>query len=245
MEDENEFKSIKLELSCPTELGVLETKQVRVSVNTIKRLQDKNSYYEKNKYTYSMSFSVKLPDYIHAKILGATIPSMSMSNDKSKTYDVKLSKTISSDSIGSLTARWQEIIDDFVFLLELDKLQMRKVILYRFGGNVKQNRSQWTGASLGNEAKLSYIFMIGYIGSRGTVKVIRNMDNKNVQTHSDGWIYNLPYVDWTQEREDFFIGLQKSYESLIARIAEFEASINNDSIDTLILNSPLIKQLGA
>lgn len=245
MEKEEEFKSLKLKLAWPDEKGNISGKEVRISVNTVKRLDDMGHYTSSMKYTYGMSFSAKLPDHVHAKLLGAEVPILGMGRNENKIYDLKFPKTISGSSIAEVTQRWQGIMDDYRSIIAVEKMELKKVIFYQFTGKSNDTKSTWNSIKIGHTATMSYNYIIGYIGMHGSEKRIHNIDNRHISRHnSDGWIYGLPHVAWTQEHEDFFVNLQKSYEAMIGKIADFEASLTNENIDNVIQNSPLLR-LGA
>jgi hypothetical protein len=244
MENQDEFKSIRVVLSMPTEKGEFAPKEVRITVNTLKR-QEKDDYWSKGRRTYEMSFSIKLPDYIYEKLKGSVVPNTTVGGNRDLiSYPLDMPKTIKSESISGITELWQRHANDYLYLVRLDNAVLTKTIFYEFAGNIREFSCNWAGYKLGVKADMSYRYFIGFISDDGKLRL--NSEKRTISGNSNNREFEkMPYVEWTQEREDFFVGLQKSYESMIARVAEFEASINNDSIDALILNSPLMKQLGA
>jgi hypothetical protein len=230
---EEEFKSIKVGLDYYDENCVHSSKAMTIKVNRLKDTSENGIGWRKP--SYEMTFSLTIPNHIHEYLKGKSVPSRGMtSRNTIKSYE-NLSKTINSDTIKAVCERYWEITQDYLWLKNVDKADLKKVIFYKFGNETKEYRSSWNGLEYGTQNTLDYKFCIGYISSSERNGVLRYNHNKEYvgESHDKGFYLN-EYVDWTEERESFFNGIQSSFESIISKINSFKDSIKEEFIDHYI-----------
>lgn len=239
---EQDFKSIRIELDFADENGKRTKKEQTVKVNK-PSLKDKSSWRYHIKSIYTLSFTIQIPDFIHSYLIGKSVPSSR--SEKTKDYNEDFAKSINRASIEQLTEMWCEVINDFVWLKKMEQADLKKVIFYQFDNN-KNNyyKSCWNGIEFGELSELGYKYAIGYISDVEKNQIRYNSERLSVSSSHDTEFYRLKYVEWTMEREVFFVNIQKSFEAISKKITEFESSITEETINGLIANSPLqlIKQ---
>lgn len=232
MNEEKEIKSLKLSLPYVTEEGKNTLREMTV---TFKKVIEKESGSYNNDYSpiYSMSMSIVIPDHIHKKLCGATVGRKSEINDRgSRQYKTDFSKTITSESLASVTERYRDVIYDYKWLIHLDKMEVTKVIFYTFdGSNSNGNKSYWDGKMMGNDTQISYSFMVGYISKDGKSRL--NIDRK-VITRQDGDQINWDYIEHTPDREMFFVTIFSKFKDLLSQLNGFKDKITPHSIDEMV-----------
>lgn len=238
MSEEKEIKSIKLSLPFVTEDG---KSRILEQVVTFKKVieKDKSSYFNGNFPTYSMGMSIAIPTHIHQKLVGTTVPrKRGLSDDRGKTYDVKFPKTLTCNSLESLTDCFREIMYDYKWLIDLEKMELKKVIFYNFDGDIlEKTKSHWDSKTLGSKSDISYGYMIGYIGVNGKSEVRLNLDKKIMQNR-DGVENEWLYVTHTETRESFFKTIFNKFQSLYNDLKSFSNSLNETAIDNIIKSQP-------
>ncbi|MEO7048741.1 MAG: hypothetical protein ABI091_25795 [Ferruginibacter sp.] len=234
MEEENELKSIMLFLPYVTEEGKDTVKNTKVVFKSVIQ-KEGPSYNNGNSPIYSMNMSVALPNHIHAKLCGAVVGRKTELSDRGvRTYDVKFSKTISSESLSSLTEKYRNIIFDYRWLINRENMKLSKVIFYTFDGDVVLNStSKWDGKLMGSDSEISYSYMIGFISASGD----RLNVDKRVITRQDGGSVNWEYVTYTEERELFFKNIFAKFSDILSQLIFFKNTINEHSIESILKSS--------
>ena len=235
MED---FKSFRIILDYADESGKRMFKEQTIKVNTPK-LRNKGAGvgWRPDPMIYLLSFTIQIPEVIHSFIIGKSVP-VRRSTD-TKDYKQDFPKSINAESIEVLTKRWSELIDDYVWLRQIESTEMKKVIFYEFNNKSEDFRSYWNGTPFGEKANLGFKYAIGYVSLLNDKEVRYNQTKISISSSNDREFYALKYVDWTEEREKFFVGIHKSFEAIIEKIHVFEESITEDSLNSLISNSNL------
>lgn len=230
---EEELKSIKVELDYYDENCVRSSKMMTIKVNRLKDVSEKGFGWTKP--TYEMTFSLTIPNHIHEYLKGKSVPSRGMTTrNQTKTY-TDFPKTINSDTIKFVCERYWEITQDYLWLKNIDKLDLKKVIFYHFDNETKEYRSAWNSLEFGTQNTLNYRFCIGYISTNEKNDVLRYNHNKEyVAEHQNVSFYRNEYIDWTEKRELFFNNIQNSFESIINKINTFNDSIKEETIDQYI-----------
>jgi hypothetical protein len=227
-----EIKSLKLSLPYVTEEGKNTLREMTV---TFKKVIEKESGSYNNDYSpiYSMKMSIVIPDHIHKKLCGAIVGRKSDINDRgSREYKTDFAKTITSESLSAVTERYRDVIYDYKWLINMDKMEVTKVIFYTFDGtNTASNKSYWDGKMMGNDTQVSYSFMVGYISKDGKNRL--NIDRKII-TRQDGDQINWDYVEHTPDREMFFVTIFSKFKDLLAQLNGFKKKITPHSIDEMI-----------
>lgn len=237
--EEKEIKSISAGLNYPNEDGTIGRKMMSIKINTLidERVEYGVLYGRKTHHIYSMSFSLKIPDFIHSYLLGKTVPKR---DDRTIFYPEDFSKTLRKETIRDLTKAWCEIVDDYCFLVSLEKLNPEKVIFYCFESDSRDNYKSYNdGTNLGLMKQLSYKYMIGYIINKDTKQEIRYNENKVSIRPTETQIYrSYKYVSWTPEREAFFKKISDGLQNIIDAVNDIDEDIENGRLDTM--TSPLL-----
>ncbi len=235
----DELKSIRIELDFADEDGKRIKKAQTIKVNT-PSLKDKssNSYGFYKQSVYTLSFTIQIPDFIHSYLIGKSVPSTR--SEKTKDYAQDYPKSINRTSIEQLTEQWCELISDYVWLKKIEKAELKKVIFYQFNNECGEYKSYWNSTKFGESSKIAYRYAIGYISDVDGKQIRYNSKKLSVSSSNDKEFYGLKYVEWTQDREVFFVGIQKSLELFSEKINKFESEISEETINGLISNSPLL-----
>jgi len=230
---EEELKSIKVELDYYDENCVRSSKIMTIKVNRLKDASENGIGWRKP--SYEMTFSLTIPNHIHEYLKDKSVPSRGMSTRNHIKSYVDFSKTINSDTVKAVCDRYWEITQDYLWLKNIHKADLKKVIFYNFGNETKDYRSSWNGLEYGTQNTLDYKFCVGYISSSERNSVLRYNHNKEFVSEShDRGFYHNEYVDWSEEREAFFNGIQSSFEIIINKINSFKDSIKEEFIDQYI-----------
>lgn len=243
MENETLSKTIKISLDYCDADGKRTVKEMPIKINT-PVLIDKNSYtWMQKKLTYSLSFSVKIPDHIHSYLLGKTVPAFGISRtNETKDYDENFPKTITRENIKALTESWWEVITDFEWLRNCEKQDFDKVIFYNFNADSGEAKSYYNSINLGEKSNLKFDYSIGYTTVlKDKDKIIRyNKDKKIISQNNDSEFYKKKYVLWSQERQDFFENIQKSFAVICEKIKTFEETLSEETINIIISNKLML-----
>lgn len=230
MED---FKSFRIELDFADENGNRSMKMQTINVNTPVAKNKSNMRMGFHlPAIYNLSFSVKIPDFIHSYLIGKSVPTDRSNGTKDFRED--FAKTIKSESIESLTERWSELISDYVWLKKMDKIELKKVIFYRFGSETFPFKSYWNGVEFGNSSKLNYKYAVGFVGNIDGKEIRYNKNKLSISTSQDKEFYSLKFVDWTESREKFFDEMNERFVTMVKKMESFEANMNPENIDEII-----------
>jgi hypothetical protein len=235
MED---FKSIRIELDFADENGNRTKKQQTIKVNT-PSLKDKSTFAWNAhiKSVYTLSFTIQIPELIHSYLIGKCVPSKR--SDQTHDYKEDFAKSINRTSIEELTEAWCELISDYVWLKKMEQADLKKVIFYQFSNKYGNYKSYYNGVDFGELSELVYKYSIGYISETEKKQIRYNHQKLSISSGNDREFYNLDFVEWTEERELFFVNIQKSFEAISDKINKFKSSITEETINGLIANSPL------
>ncbi len=240
MED---LKSIKLELDYFDEDGVRSMKQMSIKVNKPKVTDKPSLAWESSHAAYDLTFSLVIPDHVHAFLLGKSVPASDLGRNVTRDYEPKFSKTINADSIKTICERYWIIMSDYKFLKDIDKAELTKVIFYDFNNASRQYVSEWNSTLLGKTNNLNFLYAIGYTSNvRG--KLLRYNEQKMViaETYNRNF-YAHSVVKWTEDRQLFFEDMQLSFEKWVNGINAFKEGLKEETIDFAIKNK--VKYLGA
>lgn len=233
------LKSIRIELDFADESGKRARKEQTIKVN-VPTLKDKSKslfgYHIASVYT--LSFTIQIPDFIHSYLIGKSVPSTR--SEKTKDYNEDFAKSINRTSIEQLTEMWCEIINDYVWLKKMENANLKKVIFYKFHNKNGSYQSYSNGTPFGEHSKLEYEYSIGFISEVEKKQIRYNKDRISISSINDSAFYQLKFIEWTNEREMFFINIQKSFESLSEKINNFESNLTEETINELILNNKLL-----
>jgi hypothetical protein len=236
--------TIELFLDWYLEDGTLTQKLVTVNIG---KPIPSARHYRYGNTTYTITYSVKIPDHVHKRICGETVarPKSGESN-RTREYPKDFKQRFGRTDVYKLTEEWNTIQADYDWLLARDKAKLEKVIFYDFNGAFDEWNSSWNGVKIGRKNELKFRYAIGYVGEivkryHGKTEESRyNAARSMVNNSSD--LYSTNYVKWTAEREQFFIRLQTSFERLINNVKMFEESLTEDTIEQLMAGN--IKLLG-
>lgn len=229
------MNDFKLELIYPDTEGKTSTKELTVRVNTPKLKDKSSSHYNPKKYIYELSFSLKIPDFIHSEIIGKEVPNYGIGrSEEMKSYPKDYTKTISTSSIESLTQWWYEIVAGYVWLRRMEKAELTKVIYYSFNGEFGATKSFYDGKKLGSKTDIQFLFMIGYVSAAEKEPYRYNEDKKRLHNKEDKVYTEMKYVEWTPEREVFFNNLEKSFNDIGSKMNQFEQGLSEDSINEIM-----------
>ena len=234
---DEDFKSFRLVLNYYDEDGKHSNKAMTIKVGTAKNISE-HYYNLNNKMKYSMRFSIVLPDHIHKYLIGKTIPAREFNSDANRdamiTFDNKLAKTISFPTLEAVCDWYYKYLMAFRWLKQIEKAELKKVIFYNFDNFTDDLRSEWNSKKMGKESQLRFVYSIGYISSMND-KVYRYNENKQMLNEGhEREFFKTKYVIWSADRQLFFDQIQASFETIIGRIDDFEAKINEKSINAII-----------
>lgn len=226
---EQELKSIPLLLSYPKEDGGRISKSLSVKVN--KLVSEQLNFYDKTSIMWSMSFSLKIPDFIHSYLLGKTVPR----RGDTFTYGENYVKTIRKETIRGVVEAWNTIVDDYCFLLSLEKKNPEKVIFYHFDSDCKDDyRSKWDGKVVGIQRSLTLKFFVGYVVSGNTSSELRyNINKQSISKTQESELYRYSFMAWSEERENFFEYMADGMKSLIERFDTLESELEKGNLEHL------------
>ena len=125
-----ELKSLRILLDFADEDGLRTKKEQTIKVYK-PYLKDKSTsiFGGHNPSIYTLTFSLTIPEFIHSTLIGKSVPSKRSGYLKEHT---NLAKSISSGTVDGLTESWCELITDFVWLKQIEKVNPQKVIFYNF-----------------------------------------------------------------------------------------------------------------
>lgn len=237
------MENFKLLLDYYDEDGNRSKKETLITVNGLKDITEKPFMGETPHKTFDMTFSLKIPNHIHSYMLDKSVPIYGVgSNNSMKTYEVKtFKKTITSSNITTICKHYNDVLADYKWLKNMEKLELTKVIFYQFNNQSGDFKSSWNGNKYGVKSSLGFLFCVGYISVSANGRENRfNSDKRLVNAGSERDFYNLKHVSHTEERELFFENIQRSFVGIIERIDQFESSLSEDSINTIIQGGALL-----
>lgn len=229
---EEDLKTLKVDLDYYDQDGKHSLKTMSIKVNKLKDMSEKGFGWTKK--SYEMTFSLTIPDHIHKELLGKTIPERKMSHKNGLRSYVDFSKTINSETVKGVCDRYWEIIQDYLWLKNIEKSELKKVIFFNFENSFGDYKSDWDGSLIGRKNKINYSYSVGFISDKN---VRYNVNKLLIDQHHTREFYNWQHIEWTEEREMFFNNIQKSFENIIDKINSFNNSINEETINILIKNS--------
>ncbi len=180
---------------------------------------------------WKMEFKTVLPDHIHAKIFDQKIERIrdNFSKDPSKNDYTTLKKTITAYSLEKLVERYNEIIDDYLFLMEDEKAPRQKMIFVKWNSLFrKEHKSYFNGAKMGQSMGMDFNYFVGYFNG----KTYFDIDFKIFNTHYDKDLLNYKMIPWTAEREEFFDKIYSNFETMRDKLDSFFSSLNDKTIES-------------
>lgn len=236
MENSEDFKSIKVLLDYYNENGVKSEKLMSIKVNTPKFKDKSYSIIYENPKVYVLSFSLKIPEHIHAFIIGKSVPVSTYQNQSGlRDFPVDFAKTITAATIEAVTNSYHEIIDSFRWLKKIESAELKKVIFYEFETFNREFNSDRDGLKFGLRSGLKFRFATGYISNVGGKEQRYNSNKASIsETHNRDFYSGLKFINWTEERQQFFDATQKSFEAMSEKINAFEGNLSEDRIDSFI-----------
>lgn len=211
-----------------------------MKVNKPKYVGEKGMGWEKR--LWALTFSLVIPDHIHNYLIGKTVHvSNGIIGNKNevKTYSKdNFPKTITDDNVKGICNKYFNICQDYLWLKNLEKAELTKVIFYEFKNNCQDFKSSWDGSNFGEKSQLNYRYIIGYI-SKNDHRY--NETKRLINNHYDREFYSYKYVKWSEERESFFKNIYESFQNITKRLDDFEKNISEQNLDNLIsVNTKLL-----
>ncbi len=233
MSTEEEFKSFKLQMDYYDEDVKHSLREMTIKVNKPKS-EFKHGFSWKRQ-RYSMTFSMVIPEHIHAFIIGKTVPVSGMGHrNDSVAYDTKFSKTINAETIASICDQYDTILEGYKWLKDREKAALKKVIFYCFKNSTEEYRSTWNGITFGKTNDMSFQYAIGYVSTANNTEYRYNINKELIHNNHDRVFYMNKYVTWSEEREEFYNNLQTSFEMMIKKINDFEEGLTEETISEII-----------
>lgn len=232
----DDLKSIRIELDYADENGNRSTKEQTVKVNKPTFKDKAVGFSGSRDYIYKLSFTIQIPSHIHSELVGKSIPALR--GHDLKDYSKDFPKSLTRYDIENLTEQWAIIIRDYVWLKRMQSADLNKVIFYNFKNKNGEYFSEWNRINFGVKSNLNYAFAIGYISRMDGTESRYNSQKLHISSR-DSDFYKLQYVGWTEERESFFTGIQKSFEAITEKLDSLHGSISEHTLDALLSNSPL------
>jgi hypothetical protein len=233
MEDQ-EIKNLKLEMDYFDEDAKKSTKVMTIKINKPKYTSSEGLYGH-TKRTYSMSFSMKIPEHIHSYLLNKTVVRYKMGRNYEKNYS-DFPKTINRQILETLCEDYFEITQDYLFLKRLEKAELKKVIFFGINNSTKPYTSIQDGTEFGIKNEIKYNYSIGYISGENN-ELRYNSEKLYISSRTHHEFYQHKFVVWSEEREEYFKGIQTSFEQIIDRFNKFNDGLNDDTINEIINNN--------
>ena len=145
---EKETKSFRLLLDYPTEQGEYTTKELTVKLTNPKPNNRYGKGHRDYFLTYDIYFSLDIPEFIHAELKGKSVGQKKLgvlSGGDARSYDAKFPKSIKAGNLPQLTEAWVQIVVDYIWLKEMEKAKLTKVIFHNFDNGSDAIKSTWDG----------------------------------------------------------------------------------------------------
>lgn len=188
---------------------------------------------------WKMEFKTVLPDYMHEKLLDKSVLRIRdrfKGEPELRSYN-EFKKTVVSYSLESLLKRFNEIVDDFLFIVNDENMPKEKTIYVKWKHVMGETRSSGNSAKMGKKAEFRFNFFIGYFNGQSHYDI----DHKAFNTTSyDKEVLDYMRIPWTQEREDFFEKVYANFESLRDKLDAFFSGCSAKTIDSYISNFKMI-----
>lgn len=233
MEEKNNI--IKVTLQYYDEDANVSEKVFSIKQNPIKNISKSGIGWKQT--LYKITYTLVLPDHIHKYMLGKIVErNRGIGNSDRESY-VDLAKSITSETINWICIRYWTITQDYLYLKKLEKAELQKVIFYNFDNNTGELNSSWDGVKLGTTTKIKFNYCIGFISDTKDRVNRYNTQRKFIgEPHNRDFYNNMKYIVWTQEREDFFNGIQSGFENIVDKIEAFDKNLSEETINTIIHN---------
>jgi len=181
-----------------------------------------------------MLFKTILPSHIYDLLSGRKIERSrgGLVSEVSTNYYNNLSKTITSNSLEGLVKRFDEIVQDFLFIIQDEQKPKEKLIFVNWKSNFNKNKiSNQNSSKLGNKMSMEFHYFVGYYNGRSYY----DMDHKGINVLSTSYesdVINYKKIPWTLEREEFFNYIFSNFEKFKNNIESFFENINPKTIDS-------------
>ncbi len=179
---------------------------------------------------WRMEFKTVLPDYVHAKLNGLAIERMRGGFDIEPTTNkyFNMSKTLLAYSLEALVDRYESIVDDFMFVMNDERVPKEKTIFVKWDRSVRGDmKSSGNSAKMGKAVRMDFNFFVGYYNGR----TIFDIDHKGFNSSYDPEVSKYNRIPWTQEREEFFDRIYDNFEKMCDNLDEFFEGLKPDTID--------------
>lgn len=183
---------------------------------------------------------VEIPEYMRTTLAGRQVSANSMG--KSSTTYAKLEefpKRISGIEVSNIFGRFLDMNTHFKRVLTLTNEAKDKCIFIKFDNHLRAKKSRWNGADLGTEVGANLSYFVGYRSTESGnyydnvfkhISVFQGSGNPEVK--------EMEVITWTEEREKYFNTLSTRYASVNDDINTFMGKMTEETIDTLIANTP-------
>jgi hypothetical protein len=190
---------------------------------------------------YVMLFKTVLPKHVYSKLHGTKVErSRGGINPKVHTHDyTEINKSITSHSLDGLVNRYNEIMQDFIFILNDEVAPKRKLIMVKYKSDFRGDRtSSQNGSKIGKTMSLDFHFLVCYYNGN----TFFDIDHRPINTTNgyDRDIASYSPISWTQEREDFFNTVYDNFGKFNDKLGEFFTSMNDKTIDNHISEFKLL-----
>ncbi len=204
------------------------------------------------KTSKSVTFAVKAPKFLYDKCM--TDPDVDRRPKKDYCQN---------ESLAYLHAYIQELAQQAFSIKQMEKeaRTAKKIICINFSSSEQLTRDDYNHAYTGQKIGIHFNFFVAYKttdnGSRNmftykkyktgfgtTDKGINGIINTELQG-SQNWLGTTPQViiEWTQEREDFLLGIENNFRKLSENLNHFLKDLDEDKIKSLMENSQFTKLL--
>jgi hypothetical protein len=230
-----EIKSLKLLLGHYDEEGNYSEKETTDKINKPKDISESLSFGNISMRKYSLSYSLKIPEHIHSFLIGKIVPADYSWSSKGDMIEYKedFSKTLNHENLSILCSKYYKVLQDYDWLKNRDKLELKKVIFYSFETQLGEYRSSWDSKPLGKKTNIAHICSVGFV-SKQEGKEHRFDENRNLISLRNDGFYRLKHIDYTDERMNFFDGILESFRKVNEKFEAFNEQINNGEIEKLI-----------
>lgn len=204
----------------------------------------------KNPDIKEIKYGVEIPDHIYRFLMSH--PDM----DKRPK-----SKTFFSETFSSLHQHLNELSQDAVALVELDKdmKSVDKVILLNFNSGQVDTRDEYYFGYTGKKTAISFQYFVGYKSKERRQEGLLKRFSTNIHVDkkyfsgegfktvggrlipvlkTEGYII----IEWTQEREDFLKQTESNFKKLSDKLSEYLNDMTPDKLELLMASG--LKMLG-
>lgn len=185
--------------------------------------------------SYSLLFSTKIPDYIHSELNNQAIErfrgGIGTSNVTSNSYR-EMSKTIKRATLEGLLEYYNEIVDDYLWVMSNKNKPKKKVIFIIFKKG-KTKVSTYNGANAGDKVFSRFSYFVGYDNG----ELLYDINFKTFNTYNDKELLEYKKVEWTEEREFFIRRLTEQLEQAMENVSKYIDQLSDEKILDQLMTS--------